>query len=71
MDVGIGLISFNHKSLNKDCINAFWQILEISKKQILNLLKGKYLYEDYMDYRIISKELTLEAKKSLNLLKMN
>ena len=23
MSVGIGLISFNHKSLNQDCINAF------------------------------------------------
>ena len=23
MNIGIGLISFNHRLLNKDCINAF------------------------------------------------
>ncbi len=63
MNLGIGLISFNHKSLNKDCINAFLKILELSNNKPLNLPKGKYLYKHQMDYKITSKDFILEANK--------
>ena len=62
MNIGIGLISFNHKLLNKDCINAFLKILELSKKKPLNLPNGKYLYEHHMDYKFNNEKLSLEAK---------
>ena len=63
INIGIGLISFNHKYLNKDCVNAFLEILKLSNKKTLNLPSGKYLYEHHMDYRINSKEFTLEVDK--------
>ncbi len=63
INIGIGLISFNHKYLNKDCVNAFLEILKLSNKKPLNLPSGKYLYEHHMDYKINSKEFTLEVDK--------
>ena len=63
MNIGIGLISFNHKSLNKDCINAFLKILELSNKKPLNLPNGKYLYEYKNDYVITSSKWSLEPDK--------
>ena len=63
INIGIGLISFNHKSLNKDCINAFLKILEISNKKPLNLPNGKYLYEYKNDYVITSAKWSLEPDK--------
>ena len=63
INIGIGLISFNHKCLNKDCVNAFLEILKLSNKKPLNLPNGKYLYEHHMDYKINSKEFTLEVDK--------
>lgn len=63
INTGIGLISFNHKYLNKDCINAFLKILKLSNKKPLNLPIGKYLYEHHIDYKINSKEFSLEANK--------
>ena len=63
INIGIGLISFNHKYLNKDCVNAFLEILKLSNKKPLNLPNGKYLYEHHMDYKINSKEFTLEVDK--------
>ena len=62
MTIGIGLISFNHKSINKECINAFLNILENSNKQSLNLPNGKYQYEDRMRYKIETDKFNLEAK---------
>ncbi len=63
--IGIGLISFNHRFINKNCINAFLKILETSKKSSLELPNGKYIYEhqiDYkIDYKIDSEKSTLEA----------
>ena len=63
MNLGIGLISFNHKSLNKDCINSFLKILEVSNKNPLNLPNGKYLYQHKMDYKIDHDKFSLEANK--------
>ena len=63
INIGIGLISFNHKSLNKDCINAFLKILELSNKKPLNLPNGKYLYEYKTDYVITSSKWSLEPDK--------
>ena len=62
MTVGIGLISFNHRSLNKDCINAFLKILKLSNKRPLNLPNGKYLYEHQMDYEIDSEKFKLKSE---------
>ena len=62
MNIGIGLISFDHRLLNKDCINAFLKILELSNNHPLNLPNGKYLYEHKMDYEIDYEKFTLEAK---------
>ena len=61
--IGIGLISFNHKSLNADCINAFLKILELSKKKPLNLPNGKYLYEYQMANKVTSTKFSFEANK--------
>ena len=63
MNIGIGLISFNHKSLNKDCINSFLKILEVSNKNPLNLPNGKYLFQHKMDSKITHKEFSLEANQ--------
>ena len=62
MTVGIGLISFNHRSLNKDCINAFLKILKLSNKRPLNLPNGKYIYEHEMDYEIDSEKFKLKSE---------
>ena len=62
MNIGIGLISFNHIFLNKNCINAFLKILELSNKRPLNLPNGKYQYEHKSDYKINPEKFTLEAQ---------
>ena len=62
MNVGIGLISFNHRSLNKDCINAFLKILKLSNKRPLDLPNGKYIYEHQMDYEIDSEKFKLKSE---------
>ena len=62
MTVGIGLISFNHRSLNKDCINAFLKILKLSNKRPLDLPNGKYIYEHQMDYEIDSEKFMLKSE---------
>ncbi len=62
INIGIGLISFNHRSLSKDCINAFLGFLEFSNKRSLKLPNGKYQYDHRMDYKIEFKESTLDAK---------
>jgi len=62
INIGIGLISFNHKSLNKDCINAFLRILELSRSDSLNLPNGKFIYEYHSDYKFVPTKFTLEAK---------
>ena len=62
MNIGIGLISFNHLSLNHDCINAFLSILKSSNKFPLNLPNGKYLFEYQTDYDNAYKNLTLDIK---------
>ena len=63
MNIGIGLISFNHKSINKDCINCFLNILEDSNKNPLHLPNGKYLYEHKMDFKRNPHKFNLEANK--------
>ena len=46
INLGIGLISFDHKNLNDKVIQSFLNILENSKNKFsLSLPKGKYLYE--------------------------
>jgi len=62
MNVGIGLISFNHRSLNKDCINAFLKILKLSNNRPLDLPNGKYIYEHHMDYEIDSEKFKLKSE---------
>ena len=62
MNIGIGLISFNHLFLNKNCINAFLKILELSNKRPLNLPNGKYQYEHKSDYKINPEKFNLEAQ---------
>ena len=62
MNVVIGLISFNHRSLNKDCINAFLKILKLSNKRPLDLPNGKYIYEHQMDYEIDSEKFKLKSE---------
>ena len=59
--IGIGLISFNHRFINKNCINTFLKILEISNPKPLKIPNGKYLYEDKIDYKIDPEKFTLEA----------
>ena len=61
MNIGIGLISFNHTSLNSACINAFLKILKNSNKKPLNLPNGKYLYEHQMEYKITSEKFSIDA----------
>ena len=61
INIGIGLISFNHTSLNSDCINAFLKILKNSNKKPLNLPNGKYLYEHQMEYKITSEKFSIDA----------
>ena len=63
INIGIGLISFDHTSLNKDCINFFLKILEVSNKNPLNLPNGKYLYKHKMDSKINHNEFSLEGNK--------
>ena len=63
INIGIGLISFNHKSLNKDCINSFLKILEVSNKNPLNLPNGKYRYQHKMEYKIANNKFSLEANQ--------
>ena len=63
MNIGIGLISFNHNSLNKDCINSFLKILEVSNKNPLNLPNGKYLYQQKMESNITHKKFSLQANE--------
>ena len=63
LNIGIGLISFNHKSLNKDCINHFLKILEVSNKNPLNLPNGKYLYQDKIESTITHKKFSLQANE--------
>ena len=62
MTVGIGLISFNHRSLNKDCINAFLKILKLSNNRPLDLPNGKFIYEHHMDYEIDSEKFKLKSE---------
>ena len=62
MTLGIGLISFNHRSLNKNCINAFLKILKLSNKRPLDLPNGKYIYEHQMDYEIDSEKFKLKSE---------
>ena len=62
INIGIGLISFNHRYLNKNCINAFLNILDISKKKPLNLPNGKNIYKPQIDYKFTSDKFILEAK---------
>ena len=62
MNIGIGLISFNHRSLNKECINAFLKILKLSNKQPLDLPNGKYIYEHQMNYEIDSEKFKLKSE---------
>ena len=62
INIGIGLISFNHLSLNQDCINAFLSILKSSNKSPLNLPNGKYLFDHQTDYDNTYKNLTLNVK---------
>ncbi len=63
LNIGIGLISFNHKSLKKDCINYFLKILEFSNKNPLNLPNGKYLYQHKMESKIDVSKFILEANE--------
>ena len=63
INIGIGLISFNHNSLNKDCINSFLKILEVSNKNPLNLPDGKYLYQDKISLKKNNIKFSLEANK--------
>ena len=62
INIGIGLISFDHRLLKKSCINTFLDILELSKNHSLNLPKGKYLYEHQTDQKINTKEFILEPE---------
>ena len=62
INIGIGLISFNHTSLNSACINAFLKILKNSNKKPFNLPNGKYLYEHQMEYKITSEKFSIDAK---------
>jgi hypothetical protein len=62
MNIGIGLISFNHKSINEECISAFLNILENSNKQSLNLPNSKYQFEAQIEYKIENDKFNLEAK---------
>ena len=46
INIGIGLISFDHRNLNKKCVNKFLNILNNSKMNSLNLPQGKYLFNN-------------------------
>ena len=53
MNIGIGLISFNHIFLNKNCVN----LLRFRAEQATKLPNGKYQYEHKSDYKINHKVL--------------
>ena len=61
INIGIGLISFNHRSLKKECIEAFLKILEVSKQRSLNLPNGKYTFKCQIDYEISSRKFALKS----------
>ena len=60
INIGLGLISFNHKHLKKECINHFLKILELSKTNCLDLPLGKYLYEYREDCKTVSEKFNLD-----------
>ena len=45
INIGIGLISFDHRNLKRKCVNNFLDILNNSKRHSINLPPGKYLLE--------------------------
>ena len=63
INIGLGLISFNHKNLKKECINSFLQILEFSKTNSLGLPNGKYLYESYEETKKSDKNFILKLEE--------
>ena len=48
MNLGIGLISFNHKVLNNKSVNTFLKYLENTKTSIIDFPKGKYNFNKYL-----------------------
>ena len=71
INIGIGLISFDHRNLKRTCISKFLNILNNSKKNPLNLPVGKYLFDHHhtilqdnpIDLSINSKNLKLIEKE--------
>ena len=53
IDIGLGLISFNNKKLNKISTFSFLNYLEKSKQISLNLPKGKYAFDIDLSDEII------------------
>ena len=49
INIGIGLISFDHRNLKRKCVNNFLDILNNSKRHSINLPPGKYLLEYQKD----------------------
>ena len=63
INIGLGLVSFNHKNLKKECINSFLEILELSKTNSFDLPKGKYLYKSYEETKKFDKKIFLNSEK--------
>jgi len=59
ISLALGLISFDHKKLNKNCVSRFLKILENSKTSFLDLPNGRYLYENFVHSKLGQKKYIL------------
>ena len=62
INIGIGLISFDHRNLKIKCVNKFLDILKNSKKNSINLPLGKYLFKDRTNSDDNTNELQMNSK---------
>ena len=62
INIGIGLISFDHRNLKIKCVNKFLNILNNSKKNSLDLPIGRYLFEYQPSSKNNPNELVLNSE---------
>ena len=62
INIGIGLISFDHRNLKRTCISKFLNILNNSKKNPLNLPAGKYLFDHHSILQDNTIDLSINSK---------
>ncbi len=62
INIGIGLISFDHRKLKIKCVNKFLDTLNNSKKNSINLPIGKYLFEHRTNSDDDPNQLTMHSR---------